>query len=218
MKIFIIMMMLMLMLVTTVMSAPPQELFAVDGYTLETISDEMHDYNTTYPVHLHLFDTAVGIPVDNVTATCEYHLYSEETSYTHLYKGTLGYDEPDFEAYIGAGNFTNAGTYSLLVWCEAVDNSKGGFKQIYFDVAEEEISIGAFGFWKPVENWTFPIVYLSLIALLLILAFVYQSQLVGVFASIMLIMAYFLIGATSPILFTPILIIGIFLAFRFGSI
>ena len=122
------MMAMFLLVVTMVSSAPPQELFATAGYTIELILGDTHEYNTTYPVHLHLYDTEVGIPIDNVTATCEYHLYDEWDSYRHLAKGTLGYDDPDFETYIDAGNFTQAGTFSLLVWCEAVDNSKGGFK------------------------------------------------------------------------------------------
>ena len=217
-KIFGIMFAMMLLLVTTVMSAPPQDLFATAGYTIELISGDTHEYNTSYPVHLHLYDTEIGIPIDNVTATCEYHLYDEWDSYRHLDKGTLGYDDPDFETYIDAGNFTQAGTFSLLVWCEAVDNSKGGFKQIYFEVEEELVQIGALGLWKPVEDWTFPAIYLLIIVVLLALAFAYESQMLGVLGSIMLIMSYFIVGATSPILFAPLLIVGFLLAFKFATL
>ena len=217
-KLFGIILLMMLMLVTTVLGAPPQELFADAGYTLEVIAGETHPYNTTYPVHLHLYDTEVGIPIDNVTATCEYHLYDGEDYFTHLDKGTLDYDAPDFEKYIDAGNFTTAGEYSLLVWCEAIDNSKGRFKQIYFDVEEEEINIGALGLWKPVEDWTFPSIYLILVFIILAIAFAYESQMLGVLGSVMLIMAYFVVGATSPILFAPMLIIGFLLAFKFATL
>jgi len=34
----------------------------------------------------------------------------------------------------------------------------------------------------------------------------------------MLIMAYFIVGATSPVLFAPMLIVGFLLAFRFATI
>jgi len=217
-KLLGIMMAMFLLVVTMVSSAPPQELFATSGYTLELISGETHEYNTTYPVHLHLYDTAIGIPIDNVTATCEYHLYDEWDSYRHLDKGILDYDDPDFEAYIGAGNFTQAGTFSLLVWCESVAEDQGGFKQIFFDVEEEEISIGAFGLWKPVEDWTFPVIYLILTFIILAIALAYESQLLGVLGSIMLIMAYLIVGATAPLLFTPLLIIGFLLAFKFATL
>jgi len=217
-KIFGIMMLMMLLLVTTVIAAPPQELFAESGYTIELISDETHEYNTSYPVHLHLYDTAIGIPIDNVTATCEYHLYDEWDSYRHLDKGILGYDDPDFEAYIGAGNFTQAGTFSLLVWCESVAEDQGGFKQIYFEVEEEQIQIGAFGLWKPVTDWTFPAIYLIIVFIILAIALAYESQMLGVLGSIMLIMAYIIVGATSPILFAPLLIIGFLLAFKFATL
>jgi len=209
------------MILITIMgasAAPPQDLFATSGYTLELISGETHTYNTSYPVHLHLYDTEIGIPIDNETASCEYHLYDENSSYTHLDKGTLDYDDPDFETYIAAGNFSQPGEFSLLVWCEAIDNSKGGFKQIFFVVEEEEISIGVFGLWKPVEDWTFPVIYLLITILLIILALNYDSSILGVLGSIMLIFSYFLVGATSPVLFTPLLIVGFLLAFRFATL
>jgi len=217
-KLLLIGILLMIALVSMVSAAPPQELFADAGYTLEVIAGETHPYNTTYPVHLHLYDTEIGISIDNLTATCEYHLYNGADYFTHLDKGVLDYDAPDFEKYIDAGNFTTAGEYSLLVWCEAIDNSKGGFKQIYFDVEEEEIDIGVFGLWKPVEDWTFPIIYLVLTIILLIFAISYESSLMGVLGSVMLIFAYFLVGATSPILFTPLLIVGFLLAFKFATL
>jgi len=216
-KLLLTLMLMMLLVVTMVSSAPPQSLFATSGYTLEIIADEIHEYNTTYPVHLHLYDTEIGIPIDN-NATCEYHLYSEETSFTHLDKGTLDYDAPDFETYIDAGNFTYAGKYSLLIWCVADDNSKGGFKQIYVDVAEKEIPIGAFGLWKPVDDWTFPIFYFVLTAVIILLGLAYTSSIMGILGSIMLIFAYFLVGATAPLLFSPLIIIGVLLGFKFATI
>ena len=209
---------MMLLVITMVSAAPPQELFASSGYTLEIISDEIHEYNNTYPVHLHLYDTEIGVPIDNITATCEYHLYDENSSFTHLDKGILDYDDPDFETYIGAGNFTTPGKYSLLIWCVALDDSKGGFKQTYFVVEEEQIHIGVFGLWKPVEDWTFPVIYLLITILLIILALNYDSSILGVLGSIMLIFSYFLVGATSPVLFTPLLIVGFLLAFRFATL
>ena len=206
-----------LLLISFVAAVPPQELAALEGYTLEIISDSIHSYNESYPVHMHLYDSTKGFQVDNTTAICEYHLYSDVDSFRHLDKGTLDFDDPDFETYIGPGNFTTAGEYSLLVWCEATDNSKGGFKQIYFDVEEEQIHIGVFGLWKPVTDWTFPVIYLLLTIILIGVALSYESGLLGVLGSIMLIFSYFIVGATSPILFTPILIVGFLLAFRFAT-
>jgi membrane-bound ClpP family serine protease len=107
---------------------------------------------------------------------------------------------------------TTIGTHDVRVYC--YNETVGGSTTFSFDVAEKT----AFGIWKPVDNWTFPIIYLVLTILLLILAFAYESQMMGVLGSIMLIMAYFIIGATSPILFAPVLIVGFLLAFKFATL
>lgn len=88
----------------------------------------------------------------------------------------------------------------------------GGYTSYDFTIYPSTI----FGGWKPVENWTYPVIYLLLTILLILFAFTYESSLLGVLGSLMLMFSYFIIGATSPILFAPLLIVGFLLSIRFS--
>jgi hypothetical protein len=113
---------------------------------------------------------------------------------------------------IGANTLMNTtGEFTLDVWCST--NEIGGYYTDDFIVTKET----KFGLWTPVEDWTFPIVYLVITFLIIMFAIAYEASIVGVLGSLMLIFSYFLVGARSPILFTPLLIIGFLLAFKFGT-
>lgn len=104
------------------------------------------------------------------------------------------------------------GDFKLDVWC--VTNISGGHYTDNFIVSKET----TFGIWAEPTDWTFPIIYLTLTFILIGFALAYGSSILGVLGSIMLIMSYFLIGATSPILFAPLLIVGFLLAFKFATL
>lgn len=114
---------------------------------------------------------------------------------------------------INSTDMNKTGTYKAEIWCNQ-NSTKGGYATQEFDVLEKT----RFGFWKPIEDWTFPVIYLIITFLIMGVAFAYESQILGVFGSIMMIMAYFVIGATSPILFAPLLIIGFLLGFKFATL
>jgi len=95
--------------------------------------------------------------------------------------------------------------------------TEGGFKTFGFVVEEPAPRVLGFE-WKTPTNWTFPIIFFALTFILLGVAFAYESSILGVLGSIMLIFSYFLVGAASPILLTPLLIVGFLLAFKFATL
>jgi len=114
---------------------------------------------------------------------------------------------------IGNNTLMNiTGEFTLDVWCNT--STTGGYYTDDFIVTEET----SLGLWTPVTDWTFPIIYLVITIIIILLGLIYTSSIVGVFGSVMLILSYFMIGATSPLLLAPLLIIGLLLTFKFASI
>ena len=136
-----------------------------------------------------------------VESTCNWELFSSGIMYA--------YGDGVVEIPI------DDGTYTMNVYCD-YNSTEGGYKS--FDFVVEQNTPIIFGLeWKAPTNWTFPILYFILTIIIIALALSYESSLIGVLGSIMLMFSYFLVGATSPILFTPLLIIGFLLMFRFGT-
>jgi len=155
--------------------------------------------------------------VVNENLSFEYHTF-DENGYMiapslctwNLYQDDVLYEDGE-DAILNVP--LDYGNYQLNIYCE--DNATGGFAT-FDDISRDRET--RFGLWKPVEDWTFPGIYLLLTIILLALAFSYESSLLGVLGSVMLIMSYFIVGATSPILFTPLLIVGFLLAFKFATL
>jgi hypothetical protein len=159
--------------------------------------------------------------------------YSTEGNFTYdysvYYDGLLTTPSCDWSV----GNITGTGLvnvnlpnndYVFNMYCtesivgfdehgEVNNVTEGGYTSFSFTKA----SMTVFGLWKPVEDWTFPVIYLIITLLLILFAIVYESSFMGVLGSLMLVFSYFLIGATSPILFAPLLIVGVLLMVRFSS-
>lgn len=212
---FIIFIMMLLMIGTVNAAAPNPTEFS-EGLVITLQDWDEHLINTNLTLHSHIYNAKTGIllAIDEANCTIDIHKLTD-SGYEHwfemnsLYKG---------EMTLISTIFNETGSYSFDLSCfDVATVTMGGFRNINYEIVEPDIST-AFGLWKPVEDWTFPGIYLIITALLLMLALVYQSQIIGVFGSIMLIMAYFLIGATSPMLFAPLLIVGLLLTFKFSTI
>lgn len=106
----------------------------------------------------------------------------------------------------------SAGDHELRVYCH--NTTAGGVATDTFEV----VRVTPFGLWTEPSDWTFPIIYLVLTILLITLALLYTSSIMGVLGSLMLVFSYFMVGATAPLLFTPLLIVGLLLTFRFATL
>ncbi len=210
MKIFTILSLMMLLLVGNVFAVPPTNPMEFnEGLTLTLDDFDYHIVDTNLTLHSGIYDTLSGVKYTE--ANCSVDILLLEP-FTEIYLNE-NFDYDISTSTFDSGNFTETGSYKMEFWCVLPDGSKGGFTSVNFDVVENT----NFGFWTPVTDWTFPIVYLIITFILIFMALIYNSSVIGVFGSIMLILSYFIIGATSPLLFAPLLIIGLLLAIKFGS-
>lgn len=213
----------MLLLVTTVFAAVPTNPLDFGEGLLFVGSDlpEHHLYlGDTFEYNFKTFQKSNGLEVDN--QTCYYRMVlNKPLSMVETKNVTFS---PDWTGIISINSsvLNMTGDYTFGVICQAeiliespdVYSSEGGYMQIDFEVVETT----AFGIWEEPEDWTFPVIYLILTFVIIMIGLAYTSSLLGVLGSVMLIMAYFLVGATSPILFTPLLIVGFLLAFKFATL
>jgi len=103
------------------------------------------------------------------------------------------------------------GEYTLDVWCNT--SSQGGHTSNSFEVVPET----RFGLWTTPDNWIVPILILVLALVFILLSLAYDGAIIGVLGSVMLILWYLAYGAASPILLTPVIIIGFLMAFKFAT-
>jgi hypothetical protein len=209
---------MMLLLVTTLVSAKlsDEEKFS-EGLVITLNDWDTHIVNTNLTLHSHIYDARTGVllGIDEANCTIDIHKLTD-FGYEHLFEMNNLYKG---EMTLSSTLFNETGSYNFDLSCFDVDTeARGGFVSIDYDVVEDDIEIGVFGLWKPVDNWTFPIVYLIITFILIMFAVAYESSILGVLGSIMLIMSYFIVGATSPILFTPLLIVGFLMAFKFATL
>jgi hypothetical protein len=209
-KIFGILSLMMLLLVGSVFAVPVQPITIVIDNGLEITAPSFQNdviNNQNFSIHFGLFEKLNGLQVANTNATCIYVL-SNENPFSIYQSGAVLTTGKRY--YIDT--FVNATSdYALRIKCNTT--ALGGYA-IYEFTSSEETN---FGLWKPIEDWTFPSIYLIICFVLIMIGLIYSSSFVGIMGSIMLFLSYFIIGATAPILFVPILIIGLLLAVKFGT-
>lgn len=168
--------------------------------------------NSNFTFNFNIFDKETGVLTDN--ATCYYNLYQNDIFDDGVYSSAV---TQDIFKYQITKNINKSGSYILGIRCDNKHSNittKGAFTKIEFDVSE----VTAFGIWKEPDSWAFPIIYMVITAIIILLALVYTSSIIGVLGSVMIIFLYFLIGATSPLLFLPLLIVGLLLTFKFATL
>jgi len=202
-------MMVMVMVFTASPLVSGQPLEFNEGLTLTLEDFVTHVKGEPLTLHSGIYDTKTGVKLDDANCSLQIVRYEpletiyEETDYTYVNDTTT----------INGSVLNTTGEHKAEFWCHNNDSTKGGFTSVHFDVVEET----TFGLWHEPTDWTFPIVYLLITAFLIWLSLTYQSGLLGVLSGLMLIFSYFLIGATSPILFTPLIIVGFLLTFKFAT-
>ena len=193
-KIFGIILLLMIGLVSAV---------SPTGLVIDINDIDYHTLDTELILYGYIYDAGTGVIVDN--ATCEVLLHYDKVE---IFEVETNFSE---NLHMNETLFNKTGMYQIDVYCE--DAERGGFSKLVFQIVPET----RFGLWTPVEDWTFPIIYLILTLVFILIGINYSAPIIGVLGSLMLIFSYFLIGATSPILFTPLLIVGFLFAFKFAT-
>jgi hypothetical protein len=135
-----------LFFIPLVSSAPPNTIpgtqiiqqFA-EGYTIKyPLVDNLYQ-NQDHEFYFHIFNISNGLPVSNLTTSCQFHLYNESSG-EHMLNKTLVYNQHlnvtnEFEIEVTGGNFSQLGTYSYIVQCNS--SVLGGFNNVQFNVIEK---------------------------------------------------------------------------------
>lgn len=127
------------------------------------------------------------------------------------YKDGIYYKEPDII-------LDKTGIWNIQIIATDTNNDTNTYNNT-FEVIEDTTSIGSgqFELWTCPTNWTFPILYLIISAAIIIVGFNFESSIIGILGSLMLMMSYFFIGACSPVVLSPLAIIGLLLTLKFAT-
>lgn len=127
----IVLILLLFLCINFISAVPPfQSNPTTTGISIEVPTYEFVEYNKLFKFHFHVFNSTSGLPINNQTVKCNFHLYHDGN---HLLKSNdISYDGEEFEINVNANNFTDYGDYSYLVWCNR--SNVGGYSGNYFYV------------------------------------------------------------------------------------
>lgn len=126
---------LTLTLITFVSAIPPVQTNTIidKGITIEVPIVETLKQNTNYRFGIHAHNSTNGLVLDNNTIDfCSLHIYNSTGN--HLVSENMTFELPyDFELNVDGNNFSSAGMYAVLFYCE-VTGEIGGFFEYGFEV------------------------------------------------------------------------------------
>lgn len=216
---------ILLVTMGAVLAQPPTNpLEFNEGLVLSSNDFDYHTKNTNKTIHFHVFDKKTGLLIPDNESECHHHLYRITPEYEDLsYNGNFTVDAYGITLTIGSGNFTEEGEYGLNIRCnttQTIDGAeveKGGYSRYDFKVRDIiQTSTKGKIIWTCPVDWTFPIIYMVLTLLVIIGALAFNSDIIGILGGIMLTFSYLFIGSCSPLLLSPVLVIGLLLTLRFG--
>jgi hypothetical protein len=148
MKKYIIPFLFLILLATAVMAVDPHQTF--NPVTAEEFIEivypkfEVIKFNQSFNLHTHIYNSTSGKLLTNETANCSVHIYNHSGS--HILQQNLTFDSNglEFKLDIGAGNFTQQGKFSYIIWCNT--NTTGGFESGLFTVTRTGEAIDTSGF------------------------------------------------------------------------
>jgi len=113
----------------------PQIVFTEQGLAIEYPAYIHHEQNTHFNLHTHVINSSNGIIIDNTSTKCFIHIYN--ITGDHIVKLDMGYSavDPEFELYIGAGNFSKLGSYAYIIQCNGTEG--GDFVRGFFEITED---------------------------------------------------------------------------------
>lgn len=157
-----------------------------------------YNYDENFTYMYKVFDNNGAI----VSADCNWELYNGNTLYA------------DGVATTFVNNNITTGDYIFNIWCNATDNGTavGGFNTI--DFTKNDVIMGTEWTCPVGKDWTFPIILILLSVIIMLIAIAYETPIFGIIGGLMFTFSYFYIGACSPLLMSPVLIVGLLLTFR----
>lgn len=209
------------------LSQPSNPLEFNEGLVISGSDFEYHTLGENKTVHFHVFDQKTGVLIPDEEVDCHHHLYRLEPEYENINaNGNFTVNAYGISLVLNDSQLDKEGLYGLNIRCNSTDTidgeevEKGGFARYDFKVREyvstsSEGSIGRI-IWTCPSDWTFPVIYMVLTILVILSSMLFKAPLFGVFGGVMLIFSYLYIGACSPLLLSPLLIIGILLTIRFA--
>lgn len=136
MKKYIIYIIAAILLISLAFAAPPIQVNTGDnGLEIESVKYDYAKEDTTFKLHIHVFNKTTGLPVFGDSADCYLHLYNSTGS--HILKEEMPFDAGDifdFTLTIGAGNFT-IGQHQYIIQCNT--SGSGGFVSGAFEVTPD---------------------------------------------------------------------------------
>lgn len=137
MKKFLFLFAFLLLISFSVAQPPFQETTTIrsTGIEIEVPIIETHKIDTTYNFHIHAHNASTGLLLANDTTNCTIHLYKSDGN--HVIQERMSFDNNsiDFEFEVDGGNFTEAGQYAVVFYCEAEE--RGGFFEHPFMITNE---------------------------------------------------------------------------------
>jgi len=129
---------LFLILIPLINAQPPfaQNPTFTNGYEIKIPLFRTLRQNEDFRFSFHVYNISNGVPIDNSTTNCNFHLYN--SSGEHIVEGnnfsyTTGHGAiNEWEILILGGNFSDVSSYSYLVSCNSP--LLGGFESISFEV------------------------------------------------------------------------------------
>lgn len=127
-----------LLFVVNFVSAQPfiQPTSFTEGYEIKIPPFGVLKQNTDFHFHFHVFNISDGVPITDISTTCQFHLYNN--SGNHLFENNSIKYEIDhgsvneWEVKVDGGNFSQLGSYSYIVQCNST--GLGGFESVEFEV------------------------------------------------------------------------------------
>jgi len=187
-----------------------------EGLTLQIVEPYLYDnINTSHYVHIHVFNTVTGLIVNTSNYDCFYHLYSHNNGREHIITdGTLTPYGTGYQDYINESYFIEEDIFTVLIWCNG--DTQGGFTEYSFKTLPQIDSYGEVRLWScPVTTQSYLIIGLIIGMIIFLYSLSLKSSIFGVFGGFSTIFLYFVIGACSPLLLSPILLTGILLSYYY---
>lgn len=131
---------LCLLLIGLVTAQPPfsQTTRFNEGYIIEFPQQGTLPFGENYTFGFHVYNISNGVPIDNTTTSCYFHLYNNNGE--HLIESEIPFmKENEWEILVLSGNFSEEAEYSYIVQCNS--SILGGFNAIGFQVSNAQIEI-----------------------------------------------------------------------------
>lgn len=204
-------------MISIVSAISPQSL--ATGLTLETNIIETHNINQTFNLNIHVYDSEKGLMVSPTLLNCYYHVYSKNLNWAHILEANMTPDTSEFETTINGSYFNETGLYSIISFCERKDLTEGGFFQYRFEVVNTDKNIdNAAKLWTcPTKDNSWKVWLILIVAIVMILlAFIIEESIIGVFGGLALAFSYLFVGACAPLIFMALPVVGLLIAMKFA--